>query len=792
MKLKDYELISLAGFLHDIGKIRQRADMKIENEYNLGYCPEHNGQLSYLHAAHTAEFLDWFVSHFDIKAQDDKDNLINVASYHHKRDVDDPLVEIIKKADRLSSGFERQKTDTSENYKLSRLVSIFSEVGFNKEVKEYHYPLKKLSFDIKPENVQQTKEASIDEYRILWNGFCDDIKQISKNSTFDVFYDAIESVYEIYGWCVPSSSYKAYPNISLFDHSKTTAAIAQALYYFHKENGSLSADEIQKEHKDNFIFIQGDFSGIQNFIFSKMGESNKFAAKILRAKSFYVSLLTDLAAYRICKEMSLTKSAIIMNAGGKFTILAPNLKDNITTLNRLRESIDKDIFEQSYGETRFVIDYIAASDSDFHMELNRFSKKMSELSIKLSETKLKPSVDRFVFDDYLNKMKDSFVCKICGKHPSKQVVDVVYVCESCRQFKEIGERLVKSDFLSIKEGNGSFYIAGNFYADFKRNNGALLCFDLNTDNEFRGVAKNRIASYVPVVGGGEEGRYKDIKDFELIEKGGIKPFSCITEDVKYYRSPDNKGSAFLGVLKADLDSLGKLFAVGFGNKANISKTVSLSRMIDFFFTGWLQYMLKNKYTSVYTVFSGGDDLFLIGPFNQIMDLSVELNEHLREYTKNEEIHISCGIFMVKPNIPVYQMAELSEDILKEAKNRGRDAVGVFGRIIKWHRFEKLMDIDLEECFRNDDNEEIVSDGYKYKLLTYANMAENTKDARNARDLMWKPLLSYQTYRNIKINSNKVDRDKSIKKFLELFVDYIETYKGDFVVPLSNYIYRRRG
>ena len=782
MKLNDYETISLAGLLHDVGKIRQRSEEKIENDYNWSYCPEYKNHPSHIHAAHTAEFLDWFVNRFKIESEN---NLVNVASYHHKSGTDDPFVEIIKKADRLSSGFEREFSEKSENYKESKLISIFSEVGFSSNAEEYHYPIKKLGFDVIPTKDGVPKNESVEEYKALWKGFVADVGKISINLSFDAFYDAVQNVYEMYAWCVPSSSFKTYPDISLFDHSKTTAAIAQALYEFHKHNESLSPHKISQPQEDNFLLIQGDFSGIQNFIFSKMGESNKFAAKILRAKSFFVSLATDLAAYDICRKMGLTKAAIIMNAGGKFTLLTPNTQSSIDILEETKDVINDEIFKQSYGEVQFVIGYTKASDSDFQM--GRFSKKIEELALILEESKLKPNIKQFVFDDYLENVKDNGICEICGKSPADAAAEDVPICKHCRSFKEIGEKLVKSEFFSIRT-SGGIYIIDGLYADFRKYENSLLCFDLKTDREFRGFSKNRISSYVSIIKENEiEERYKNIKDSEDISINSIKPFSCIAEDVKYYNSPEHKGSAFLGILKADVDSLGKLFVHGFRGKETISKIASLSRMVDFFFTGWLQHILREKYQSVYTVFSGGDDLFLIGPFNQIIDLSIDINNHLKEYVKNTDIHISAGIYMAKSKIPVYQMAESAEEILKEAKNSGRNRIGIFGRVLEWDLFQEMMKIDLESYFRDK-----VSDSYRYNLLKFADMAEKAKKGDNVRDLMWKPLFVYQTYRNVGSGAEKQERKEIIRNFLNQFVDYFERYRGDFIVPLSNYIYRRRG
>lgn len=49
--------------------------------------------------------------------------------------------------------------------------------------------------------------------------------------------------------------------------------------------------------------IGGDFYGIQNFIFSDSGEAGKHRSKILRGRSFAVSLLCELTADMICRKI---------------------------------------------------------------------------------------------------------------------------------------------------------------------------------------------------------------------------------------------------------------------------------------------------------------------------------------------------------------------------------------------------------------------------------------------------------------------------------------------------------
>jgi CRISPR-associated protein Csm1 len=68
--------------------------------------------------------------------------------------------------------------------------------------------------------------------------------------------------------------------------------------------------------------VQGDFFGIQDFIFAEGGKTQKRAATLLRGRSFYVSLLSELAALKVLEALALPATSQVVNAAGKFLIVA--------------------------------------------------------------------------------------------------------------------------------------------------------------------------------------------------------------------------------------------------------------------------------------------------------------------------------------------------------------------------------------------------------------------------------------------------------------------------------------
>ena len=123
------EKIYLAALLHDIGKFYQRADVgsvansKYLNQLNKvesTFLPQRNGFYSHKHCLWTAQFIDDNISVFKTLLNDDnaatyltdQDNFYNLAARHHlSADQLSDLGKIIKEADCLSSGMDRDSVE---------------------------------------------------------------------------------------------------------------------------------------------------------------------------------------------------------------------------------------------------------------------------------------------------------------------------------------------------------------------------------------------------------------------------------------------------------------------------------------------------------------------------------------------------------------------------------------------------------------------------------------------------------------------------------------------------------
>ena len=253
------EHIYLAALLHDIGKFYQRADtgsvktsryLKEHCKDESSFCPLFNGRYSHKHVLWTAQFIDEYRSVFQKLVKEDfddwtnKNNLINLAAGHHLSN--EQLSEwgaLIKEADCLSSGMDRNseialRDEQDENtnwdaFKKKRMISVLETVGLSKaelenEKCQWHYlPVESLSLH-KRCFPQSGKSEGDPDYSKLWEQFLNEFKFIQAN-TYHAFSETLLNLLFKYTTCIPASTIN-FSDVSLYDHLKTTAALAVCLY----------------------------------------------------------------------------------------------------------------------------------------------------------------------------------------------------------------------------------------------------------------------------------------------------------------------------------------------------------------------------------------------------------------------------------------------------------------------------------------------------------------------------------------------------------------------------------
>lgn len=660
-----------------------------------------------------------------------------------------------------------------------KLFSLFEHINQGIDKSQFFYDFKPLS----PNSIFPTKDVKGTDFSILWQQFVKAVENdipISHRNNLSLWLDHFDTAMQCFTCNLPSP----YSNeISFYDFTKAVAAFAVAL-----------ADE--KADKENpFLLIQGDFFGIQDFIFSGGSESNKGAAKILRGRSFQVSLFTELAALKILNACKLPTTSQMMNAAGKFLIVAPNTEEVKNAIKQVQTELNQWFINETYGLIGLGIAVQPAKSSEF--EQANYEKLVKKLFENLEEQKLK-RLDLTDTTQSVQKVEyPNGVCKMNSFFPAQSGKEHSIISED--QIK-IGEMLAKKQRIIVADIDaeinhqyetqilklpifGFKVIFTNSREDTKEFGYPVKLlqiyrfwdFSLPKDTNaqiWNGYARRYISAYVPF---DEEGKIITFEDIQ-------------TKD---------EGQKALMTLKGDVDNLGTIFQKGI-KPANIAKMAAFSRQMNQFFSLWLPAYCAENSPNMYTVFAGGDDFFLIGPWHSTQKVAYEMKQAFARYVaENPEIHFSVGMVMSKSSIPVPRLGDLAEEALEKSKSidkgekvstaAGKNAVTIFNRSVKWADWKQLCDLE-EEIHRLAETYKI-STSYLYSLIR---LCEQAADEKNIESTMWRSRFYYRTARYVTDKLPKENRNKALSEMsISLGDKGIASYKLNFAIPLTNYFYQKR-
>ncbi|NOX15679.1 MAG: hypothetical protein GXP61_06610, partial [Epsilonproteobacteria bacterium] len=371
------------------------------------------------------------------------------------------------------------------------------------------------------------------------------------------------------------------------------------------------------------------------------------------------------------------------------------------------------------------------------------------------------------------------LCELCNKR--KKIDDES--CVSCSKFVNIGRDLAKSSFMTISKGSGQISIIADYYINFvneiERIDNAIAIFDIQNDEVFRGYAKWELKSYVKI---DDE---KNILTFEDLAKNSVKN-----------GKKDNKrehGVEALMALKGDVDGMGNFIKDKNSQVTNsFARYNFFSRMIDYFFSVKASKMMEGR--DLYTVFAGGDDIFVLGAWDEVIEFAKELREEFMKFADGSDLTLSVGMVMTKPNKPINFVADISEKALEKAKeiDENKDAISLFGETVKWDKYTDKNNAQyfLEELEYFDENYLEINTGFLYRLLEFIQMSKESKN--NPLQTIWKSKLAYSFSRNIlekvKNDSTKL---KEAKRLLAFINNMIEKEPEISKMILSEFIYKRR-
>jgi len=731
-------MAALAGLLHDVGKFAQRAGEQVSAEWSENKTKT---DFVYQHALHTWHFVNKYLPSAFKEAGTD-------AAFHHRPRGDGISIQI---ADHLSAGERRndEQDDSDTKSHPRQLQSIFYtlfEYGKNATDKKY-LPLSALKLErevIFPAPVLAEKDGKVwNQYRALYAEFCAEAEALKtlheKQPDLESYLESMLALTQKFTWCIPSAYFKAVPDVSLYDHSRMTAALAAVLSEFPQEGLAARV----KSSEPVALLIGGDISGIQKFIYTI---TSKKAAQTLRGRSFYLQLLTEAVLRFVLNELGIPYTNVIYSGGGHFFLLAPVSAEE--KLPALRNEITKKILTHHGTSLYFALGFTQVPAYEFEAE--KFPKAWERMHADLGNaktqryTELGDEMHAKVFAIAEKGGNPDTTCSVCGGDALSIVEESrdedgnsVKVCSLCDSFsKKLGKVLPDAKFAAL----GWQKPADTKSATFEE---ALLSFGLRAQlltsekDEVNLKHAERITLWAlddPKNGYPATGNIPAVHLLRYTvndvptDKGEIITFDELQKKV-------DGGFKRLGVLRMDVDNLGDVFKKGLGSYATLARISTLSFQMSLFFEGWVKRICEQFNGKIYAVYAGGDDVFLIAPWDVMPELALNIRNDFAKYTANHpDLHISAGLAFIGGKYPIYQAADDAEAILKSAKkNDGKNSFGFIGNAWTWVEFLEVRD-KFERIVK------IVSDknGPHAIIQTLRELAEMKLERQKGDKEIWGP------------------------------------------------------
>ncbi len=410
-----------------------------------------------------------------------------------------------------------------------------------------------------------------------------------------------------------------------------------------------------------FIYVKGDVSGIQGFIFNV---KSKHAAKELKGRSFFIKLLIEVAIQYLLDDFNIRnvleiKECKISTSGGNFILKLPAVSDYAVKINKAQA-----VFTESLQYTGLNICMAMINKSvDFKDDMHNLNSLGKSAKHKLYQD----------IPDYFEPFSK---------------INIIKVSEKWEIFTE---QIRKSRYFRIEEGNREKVLL-----EINNQSVNLAGYKISFSDESGIPLTDFLESLFPLNGQGQTKQFE-----ELSESDSINRQDCYLIATKGGKEGLNK----LGILALDVDGLGNYLS-SLNTEEELMET---DYQLKDFFNNQIEKIIndpKFKYQvkcrdnqiinvakykdKIYSVTAGGDDSFFVGKWNTMLDFAIEL--HSAFCTKFPQLSISAGLVIVDPKFPVVRFADLVETVLKKAKYQYEGQKGnicIFGEVIKWEMLLKI-------------------------------------------------------------------------------------------------------
>lgn len=691
----DKEMVKVfyGSFFHDIGKGLQRTR-------NYGWKK---------HSKIGADFLKSYT--------DDKD-IINSVAYHHKDEInstrslaDDSLSFITYIADNIASATDRKKKDLSEkktNWEKSvALYDIFNRYGqtlTSRCIKPGELHIDKL------ENMMPTNSNFIYSSSDYTRGIEYFKRGLVAVSLTEEYIPSVLNLLEATMSFMPSSTdVNEEVDISLFDHMKLTAAYACAIKQYLDDNkitdyrNELFKNTQKFYKKQAFALVGFDLKGIEDFIYTI---TSKAAHKQLRSRAFYAEMLTQNFLDTLLEALGLSEANILYASADHGYIIMGNTAENKEIVRKVQKAFNDFLLENFGIKLYLTIGYTTFSSSQVTESAS--SKEYARIFREVDDMLKKNDMNRYTAEDLI-KMNafqgDGRECAVC--HTVSNLAEGKNKCILCEKLENFSSDIQNQDYFIINDNPQGLPVGQGLY--------------LNTTNEEK--IKSQAELYGKVYSKNQLntgmllGKYLWVSDFSETPNNDYsryaqRPWSLENNQVI--------GIKRMAALMIDVDDLYAGYLAGFQAQENgrftaMSRYATLSRRLSIFFKLFVNDCAKDYHVSI--IYSQGDDIFLLGAWDDVLSFTAKLYKAFENWTAGE-MTFSAGVGLVPDKTPINIIARETKQLLKKSKHAGKDRITLFALDNTFTFDDFINDINgkltIIRTFFNSEDEH--GKAFIYKLL----------------------------------------------------------------------------
>lgn len=575
------------------------------------------------------------------------------------------------------------------------LKSIFDQIGFAERdgAKPYYVVPQSLTFDLKPplcgneEGLAEAKRHLRKDVNAQYSGLDD-------SSLDGLTSNQLLFLLEKFGGTTPA---RGNNNISAFDAYRVRAARAVI-----KEN------QRNDEKDTGYLIINADISGIQRFIYNV---STRGALRGLRSRSFFVELLCAHTVGRVLDAFKLHQANVIMNGGGSVNILSGKPHNYQEILNGINVGINGWLLKQYDGQLSAILTPTETSEEEIQGDVSRLFGRISHASFVKKNMRYEALLRKGGLEFVSPDGPPPNQCSVCRRDyegkPEREIDPEDGVrCPECEKFICVGSIIPKAKYIchTREDGKDRLEIEDTYYfptEDKSKGSCAWVVFDesaygrddvLSDLQSAQGVifAKTYAVTNLDLPGDirkdiavemesyREERRQEEQKDRASRDNDRIRWLEDQEDSLRDDRpamlerlAEAANGANRIGALRMDADNMGRVLQTGFRNDATLEKVCFFSRSINYFFRLKIDALCRladSGKSMVQLIYSGGDDVFALGAWNDIAHLSILVGDEFTKYTcNNPDIGLSGGFTLHKSKFPVRTMAASSLAALKTSK-----------------------------------------------------------------------------------------------------------------------------